>query len=101
MARPGKWINPLTDNQILTLIDGNKDSCDTKVVDGPIGLMVVARYLGKTFYCGGDFYWLEQNEFFLLYPDFEEEGSRIMADPEFDLDEMELAEILIDELNSA
>lgn len=104
-----KWQTPLAEGQVKALVSGNTQNGLVEVIyDGPIGSMVVVHCTeaacgsakGKIFYHGGDYDkgqgWIEESIFLLLYPDFKQ-GRRVMPDPEFDLDDMELAEIIIEE----
>lgn len=101
------WVNPLTPERVNVLILANEKNGDVSTMAGPIGPMIKVactkinstEYSGKSFYCGGDsenYSWLEEGEFYREYPEFSPYPK--MPEPEFDLDDMELAEIIMEEL---
>jgi hypothetical protein len=97
------WTVPLTQSEIDNLLTVNQRNGPMEIVDGPIGPMVILRlthgqFSGTIFYCGGNCYeWLEEARFFSLYPQYKH-SHQYMTAPEFDLDDMELAEMLIEEM---
>lgn len=104
------WTSPLTQSQVETYCRAHEHNGPCTVIDGPIGPMVRVHcllntdpsYHNKIYYCGGDctgFIWLLEDQFLQMYPDFSYKiGVEFLPEPEFDLDDMELAEIIMEEL---
>lgn len=101
-----RWTEPLTKERIEELVKANEKNGPITMMDGPIGPMVKVEctteasgsYRGTIFYCGGGdpFSWLKEDQFVAEYPDWFIPHK--MPAPEFDLDDMELAEIIMEEL---
>jgi len=96
------WIKPLTQEQIQNLIKANRANGPCKITNGPIGPMVVhdvivGLYRGRTYCCGGDTNaWTSYGNFIKNYPDWNKPSS--LLDPEFNLEDIESAEIIMQEL---
>ncbi len=96
------WIKPLTQKQVQDLIQVNRPNGPCKITYGPIGPMIVHDVIigllkGQTFCCGGDISaWISYDNFIKNYPDWNNKSS--LFDPEFDLEDIELAEIIMQEL---
>lgn len=97
------WTIPLTDLQVRRLVNSNNSTGIVEIFpDGPIGTLVVCKcitgpHAGETYYCGGNAsMWLTRTEYERFHPPLV--VLQRMPEPEFDLDDMELAEIIMEEL---
>lgn len=98
-----RWAKPLTLEQLDIAIRHNSNN-KTNTVEliqgfalGPL-IKVTDTLTGNKYYCGGDAWgWKLEPYFFQAYPEMVPPNPTMM-DPEFDLDEMELAEIMIAEM---
>lgn len=97
-----RWAKPLTLEQVDVAVhintrNGNKVELMQGFAFGPL-VRVTDTKTGNKYYCGGDAWgWKLEKYFFQAYPEIAP-WTPVMADPEFDLDDMELAEIMIAEM---
>ncbi len=95
------WIKELSQvevDELISIHNPNAGYVNTEVLNGPIGPMV-RTYSNSTkmnYYCGGSkAEWREEHVFRKLYPDWKEDGYG-MVDPEFSLEEIGLAQSLME-----
>lgn len=109
MPKPvfGLWGHPLTEEGIKKLYVINTPTCHLERFDLGIGVLIKATLkqgstgAGEIYYCagnGGDGEWFSESRFKNANPTWSGHGFEFLPAPEFDLDDMELAEILMEEM---
>ncbi len=97
----GLWSEPLTKGMLDHLTQVNTPTCDLTFIECDFGTLVKAALKERNqevYYCGGDNVdWVTEDRFLEKNPEFGL-GMMTRSPPEFDLDDMELAEILMEEM---